>query len=1030
MQGLYRRSLMLLAGALVCIIVVVSRTALADAAEQAKPKIGVNAYHIDCSSTVDGSGTLNSPFSSLSSINSMELQPGDSVLFKRGATCLGQFAPKGSGSETEPIVIGAYGTQDVKPIINADGQTNAILLKNMAYVQVSDLELLAPGDNRTPRRGIYVLGVDAGDLPGVVLRDLYIHDVRGQMPSTTGGGSTSSAGKFGNASGGIIVEAQGSITPTAYHGIQILNNRIESVDRGGIYFWSNWCKRPDLSRWANDCSAAWYPHKDVLIQGNQLSDIGGDGIVAKMTDGALIERNELEGFNVRAKSYNAGMWTANSDNITFQYNRTTGGISTLDGMAYDIDHATNHVTFQYNLSYNNEGGFFLFCPDSANTKDFIVRYNISINDRAQIFLHGCGGKIVNGKIYNNTIYIGDGLSPNVYSQNGSPIQNVEFFNNIVYKAGSGSVGWGLNSNEFKLDHNVFYRLTSVPSWATNSITADPMLLNAGTIEPSGYRLREGSPALGAGVLINGNGGKDYFSNPVSSASVPNIGAYEGKGIPATPEAGCTPTLNTRYEQATANQEKAVIIAELTNSCAGKFTGLTLSASSQPKVIIIPSTKPIANLAPGETITSEFNLQDTSGEAVSVFPVDISVTNAQGKVLASSLTEVEQIASSWKKAAAEDFESMTIGQSPSGWETNGNNPPIVNQTDDRKALRLTQSGTLNKSVWTFPELSDSVKLVAKVKPGQRNTPLGVHYLDAQDGEVLKLSLNLSGTVSYTGQGTFIDSPTPYSADRWQTLEAIIDRNSSEYIVFLDGVRVGKGKLGPSIKSIAKLRLQVPSGNTTGSFLVDEVSIEVPDNSAISQEFRTVLSGPEKAHPGELISVNYGVEQAGHPFTAQDIVFNYDADVLEYTNIAYASGLSMVSEKELNPGSVRFIVASNGIENAVIGDQLLFNLQFIVKHAEGKSAANVEVKSALFGDADGNEFTAELASTSFEIGTDTIIYDINGDGKVSVGDLAIVAAHYGKDLSSPDWEQVKRADLNKDGVIDITDLAQLASQIVNQ
>lgn len=1030
MQGFFRRAVLILTGALLCSIVIVNRTTYVDAAEQTKLTKNVNAYHIDCSTTVEGTGTMNSPFSSLSSINNMELQPGDSVLFKRGATCLGQFSPKGSGTESEPIEIGAYGTGDENPIINADGQTNAILLKNMAYVQVADLELLAPGDNRTPRRGIYVLGVDAGDLPGVVLRDLYIHDVRGQMPSTTGGGSTSSAGKFGNASGGIIVEAQGTVTPTAYHGIQIMDNRIEAVDRGGIYFWSNWCKRPDLSRWANDCTAAWYPHKDVLIEGNQLSDIGGDGIVPKMTDGGLVERNVLEGFNVRSKSYNAGMWTANSDNIVFQYNRTTGGVSTLDGMAYDIDHATNHVTFQYNLSYNNEGGFFLFCPDSANTKDFIVRYNVSINDRAQIFLHGCGGKIVNGKIYNNTIYIGDGLSPTVYSQNNSPIQNVEFFNNIVYKAGSGSVGWGLNSNQFKMDRNVFYRLSSIPSWATNSITADPMLLNAGTLEPNDYRLREGSPVLGAGVLINGNGGKDYFSNPVSSASVPNIGAYEGKGIPATPEEGCKPTLNTRYEQASANQEKAVITAELTNSCAGKFTDLTLSASGPAKVIITPSTMPIANLELGETITSEFKLQDTTSEAVRVFPVDISVTNAQGKVLASSITEVEQIASSWKKAVEEDFESMTIGQSPSGWETNGNNPPIVNQTDDRKALRLSQSGTLNKSVWTFPELSDSVKLVAKVKPGQRNTPLGLHYLDAQDGEVLKLSLNLSGTVSYTGQGTFIDSPTPYSADRWQTLEAIIDRNSSDYIVFLDGVRVGKGKIGPSIKSIAKIRLQVPSGNTTGSFLVDEVSIEVPDNSVINQEFRTVLSGPEKANPGEMIWVNYGVEQAGHPFTAQDIVFNYDADVLEYNNIAYAPGLNIVSEKELNPGSVRFIVASNGIENAVIGDQLLFSLLFLVKHAEGKSSANVEVNSALFGDADGNEFTAELASTSFEIGTETIIYDINGDGKVSIGDLAIVAAHYGKDLSSSDWEQVKRADLNKDGVIDITDLAQLAKQIVNQ
>lgn len=56
------------------------------------------------------------------------------------------------------------------------------------------------------------------------------------------------------------------------------------------------------------------------------------------------------------------------------------------------------------------------------------------------------------------------------------------------------------------------------------------------------------------------------------------------------------------------------------------------------------------------------------------------------------------------------------------------------------------------------------------------------------------------------------------------------------------------------------------------------------------------------------------------------------------------------------------------------------------------------------------------------------DINNDGKVSIGDLAIVAAHYGKTSSSPDWEQVKKYDLNHDNVIDIMDLAAVASKII--
>ncbi|MFD0616256.1 beta-N-acetylglucosaminidase domain-containing protein [Paenibacillus sp. GCM10027629] len=56
------------------------------------------------------------------------------------------------------------------------------------------------------------------------------------------------------------------------------------------------------------------------------------------------------------------------------------------------------------------------------------------------------------------------------------------------------------------------------------------------------------------------------------------------------------------------------------------------------------------------------------------------------------------------------------------------------------------------------------------------------------------------------------------------------------------------------------------------------------------------------------------------------------------------------------------------------------------------------------------------------------DVNGDGKVSIGDLAMVAAHYGKTSSSPDWAQVKKMDINGDNVIDIKDLAAIASKII--
>ncbi|WP_185897164.1 dockerin type I domain-containing protein [Paenibacillus zeisoli] len=55
-------------------------------------------------------------------------------------------------------------------------------------------------------------------------------------------------------------------------------------------------------------------------------------------------------------------------------------------------------------------------------------------------------------------------------------------------------------------------------------------------------------------------------------------------------------------------------------------------------------------------------------------------------------------------------------------------------------------------------------------------------------------------------------------------------------------------------------------------------------------------------------------------------------------------------------------------------------------------------------------------------------MNKDGSINVGDLAIVAYHYGKDSTGADWATVKIADMNSDNKIDITDLAYIASKIL--
>nr|WP_281378846.1 dockerin type I domain-containing protein [Paenibacillus phyllosphaerae] len=81
----------------------------------------------------------------------------------------------------------------------------------------------------------------------------------------------------------------------------------------------------------------------------------------------------------------------------------------------------------------------------------------------------------------------------------------------------------------------------------------------------------------------------------------------------------------------------------------------------------------------------------------------------------------------------------------------------------------------------------------------------------------------------------------------------------------------------------------------------------------------------------------------------------------------------------------------------------------------------------------EQAAAALSSALQTFRDAVIVkspgDSNNDGKISIGDLAIIAKSYGKTSADPDWAQVKSGDLNNDNEIDIQDLVVLARMILN-
>lgn len=497
-------------------------------------------YYID---SVDGddnnSGTSSaSAWRSLDKVNSTTFQPGDSILFKAGGVWTGTLHPLGLGTPEQMIKIGMYDTGAL-PRIQGAGAARAVYLYNQEYWDIGFLEVTNYGSSSdtAPRVGVQVVGEDyqvgtATDIENVAvlhnirIHDLYVHDVNGQ---DTG------------ESAGIRVHIEiGSgpvIRATKFDGVYIENNVVENVQRTGITTSSAWRNRELLQGSGFDASKPWIPLTNVVIRGNQLKNIGGDGITPHTSDGALVERNRLDGYNKTSAGYNAGLWTYNGDNTIYQYNEVSGGYSTRDGMPFDFDHGSRGIIYQYNYSHDNDGGTLLICGDAdlpgGGTFDGIFRYNISQNDKYQTFSICRGNNVKNIQIYNNVFYIRSGLNTKpLVSQGGST--EVKLSNNIFYNLGSG--GYTAKSG-WTYDHNLFYG-NKVPSVSTipdaAMITANPLFVNPGQAtgigDLDGYRLQSQSPAINSGATIVNNGGLDFAGEVVPyNGSPTDRGAFEYQG---------------------------------------------------------------------------------------------------------------------------------------------------------------------------------------------------------------------------------------------------------------------------------------------------------------------------------------------------------------------------------------------------------------------------------------------------------------------------------------------------------------------
>ncbi|MNF02907.1 Dockerin type I repeat protein [compost metagenome] len=82
--------------------------------------------------------------------------------------------------------------------------------------------------------------------------------------------------------------------------------------------------------------------------------------------------------------------------------------------------------------------------------------------------------------------------------------------------------------------------------------------------------------------------------------------------------------------------------------------------------------------------------------------------------------------------------------------------------------------------------------------------------------------------------------------------------------------------------------------------------------------------------------------------------------------------------------------------------------------------------MIANGQGNELKVNGASHEIQKINADVNEDVNGDGNISIGDLAIIAAAYGKEQDQSGWND--KADVNNDSKVDILDLAIVAKAIL--
>lgn len=495
-----------------CVWLVAALMALPQGAEGAAVYYFSNSGH-----DVLGDGTLQNPWQSVDRFNALQLNPGDTALFRAGDQFSGKMYLDGNdsglntmGQLIAPIKIGSYGATGsaTRARFISPYNSEGFQAYNTGGIELSDLDFVSGGFSNSSRKN----GVDfLIDQTTSAARSSLSH-IRVNNVSTQGFGLN-----------GLRVWAHSSL---GYNDVQVTNSEFSNNGYAGVYV--------GATQWHG------LQHSNVLIDrvaahnnpGFQSADMPftGHGILLAQTNVGAIQNSVAYDNGKAYGNGNIGMWTYHSNQVTIQGNLVYGNrsVGPYDGGAYDIDGGTTNSVVQYNRSYDNDGaGLLLAQFDGAlPMANNVFRYNLSVNDGRRnyggitIFGHDSDELAEDAVFHNNTIVVDRNVVPNskgpVWFINGA-YDDLAFINNsFVALNGAPLLSGSLSPAKALFAGNSYWTdggrivmggvmYPSVEMWAQFrgqeringqfvGMTSDPKFINADT-----YQLHADSPLLGAGL---------------------------------------------------------------------------------------------------------------------------------------------------------------------------------------------------------------------------------------------------------------------------------------------------------------------------------------------------------------------------------------------------------------------------------------------------------------------------------------------------------------------------------------------------